>query len=106
MTRRCLRAVNRAGRPFAAYLHPWEIDPEQPRLPAGRFASFRHYVNLRHTEARLTRILRDFRFGTLSESLASWRHEKGSPRPHDDVGLPSSPGTPGRGALSPMGEVL
>ena len=76
LTRRCLRAVNRTGRPFAAYLHPWEIDPEQPRLPAGRFASFRHYVNLRRTEARLTRMLRDFRFGTLSESLASWRREE------------------------------
>ena len=38
-------------------------------------AAFRHYVNLRRTEGRLTRLLQDFRFGTLSESLASWRPE-------------------------------
>ena len=75
VTRGCLRAVNRAGRPFAVYLHPWELDPNQPRLAPGRMAAFRHYVNLRRTEARLTQLLRDFRFGTLSESLATWRHE-------------------------------
>ena len=75
LTRRWLRAVNRAGRPFAAYLHPWEIDPDQPRLRPGRLAAFRHYVNLRRTEGRLVRLLSDFRFGTLSESLAAWRHE-------------------------------
>ena len=75
VTRGCLRAVNRAGRPFAVYLHPWELDPEQPRLAPGRMAAFRHYVNLRRTEARLMQLLVDFRFGTLSESLASWRSE-------------------------------
>jgi polysaccharide deacetylase family protein (PEP-CTERM system associated) len=75
VTRGCLRAVNRAGRPFAVYLHPWELDPNQPRLAPGRMAAFRHYVNLRRTEARLMQLLVDFRFGTLSESLASWRSE-------------------------------
>lgn len=75
VTRRCLGAVNRAGRPFAVYLHPWEIDPDQPRLAPGRLASFRHYLNLGRTEGRLAQLLRDFRFGTLSESLAAWRHE-------------------------------
>lgn len=75
LTRRWLGAINRAGRPFAAYLHPWEIDPEQPRLSPGRMAAFRHYVGLRRTKGRLTTLLRDFRFGTLSESLAAWRHE-------------------------------
>jgi polysaccharide deacetylase family protein (PEP-CTERM system associated) len=75
LTRRWLRAVNRAGRPFAAYFHPWEIDADQPRMRPGRLAAFRHYVNLRRTEGRLVRLLCDFRFGTLSESLAAWRHE-------------------------------
>jgi polysaccharide deacetylase family protein (PEP-CTERM system associated) len=73
VTRGCLKAINGAGRPFAVYLHPWEIDPDQPRLTPGRMAAFRHYLNLRRTEGRLTRLLQDFRFGTLSESLASWR---------------------------------
>lgn len=73
LTRRGLGAINAAGRPFAVYLHPWELDPQQPRLAPGRLRAFRHYVNLRRTESRLVRLLRDFRFGTLSESLARWR---------------------------------
>jgi polysaccharide deacetylase family protein (PEP-CTERM system associated) len=74
LTRRWLKAINDERRPFAAYLHPWEIDPDQPRLAPGRMAAFRHYVGLRRTAARLARLLRDFRFGPLSESLAAWRH--------------------------------
>jgi polysaccharide deacetylase family protein (PEP-CTERM system associated) len=73
LTRYALRAINRTGQPFAVYLHPWEIDPDQPRLRAGRLAMFRHYVGLRHTEGRLHRLLEDFAFGTLSAALAGWR---------------------------------
>ena len=71
LTRHGLRAVNAAGRPFMAYFHPWEFDPDQPRLPAGRLQRFRHYVNLHRTEARLRQLLRDFRFGTMTEALAA-----------------------------------
>lgn len=73
LTRFGLRRINRAGRPFSTYLHPWEFDPEQPRIHAAWSRRFRHYVNLRRTESRLVRLLRDFAFGTLSESLASYR---------------------------------
>jgi polysaccharide deacetylase family protein (PEP-CTERM system associated) len=76
LTVRGLRAINTAGRPFAVYLHPWELDPEQPRFRPGRLPAFRHYVNLKKTAGRLTRLLRDFRFGTLSESLVAW-HDAG-----------------------------
>jgi polysaccharide deacetylase family protein (PEP-CTERM system associated) len=62
-----LRAINATSRPFTAYVHPWELDPQQPRQPSGRLKAFRHYVNLHRTEGRLTRLLRDFTFGTLSE---------------------------------------
>jgi polysaccharide deacetylase family protein (PEP-CTERM system associated) len=72
LTRRGLRAINAAGRPFATYLHPWEFDPEQPRLRPGWLRAWRHYVGLRRTEGRLLRLLKDFRFGTLSEALAEW----------------------------------
>jgi polysaccharide deacetylase family protein (PEP-CTERM system associated) len=53
-------------RPAIFYLHPWEIDPEQPRVsvPNAR-TRFRHYVNLHHTSARLQRLLRDFRWGRV-----------------------------------------
>ena len=58
------------------YLHPWEIDPDQPRMPASRVSRFRHYTNLHRTEARLKRLLTDFRFAPLAEILAlpSSRH--------------------------------
>jgi polysaccharide deacetylase family protein (PEP-CTERM system associated) len=66
-THHALHAINDQGRPFAAYLHPWELDPEQPRLRPGQMRAFRHYVNLHRTEKRLERLLEDFRLGTLSE---------------------------------------
>jgi polysaccharide deacetylase family protein (PEP-CTERM system associated) len=69
LTRRGLRAINDAGRPFAVYLHPWEFDPEQPRFRPGLLKAFRHYVGLRRTETRLVRLLKDFRFGTMSQAL-------------------------------------
>ena len=67
LTRRGLAAINAAGRPFAVYLHPWEFDPEQPRFAPGRLRAFRHYVNLHRTAPRLEQLLRDFRFGPVSE---------------------------------------
>jgi polysaccharide deacetylase family protein (PEP-CTERM system associated) len=76
VTRRGLRAINEAGRPFAVYLHPWEFDPAQPRLRPGLIRAFRHYVGLHRTENRLVRLLKDFRFGTLSASLGEWWPER------------------------------
>jgi polysaccharide deacetylase family protein (PEP-CTERM system associated) len=70
-TRHGLRAINAEGRPFVVYLHPWELDPEQPRLAPGRLRAFRHYVNLHRTERRLRQLVRDFRFGTISDVLNS-----------------------------------
>jgi len=68
--------VNRLERrPVVFYLHPWEIDPEQPRLHAGRLGAFRHYRNLHDTEGRLRRLLADFQFGTM-ESLVSEEREQ------------------------------
>jgi polysaccharide deacetylase family protein (PEP-CTERM system associated) len=62
--------LNRTERlPAVFYLHPWEIDPEQPRLPAGRLGRFRHYRNLHKTEPRLRRLLAEFRFGTVASLL-------------------------------------
>jgi polysaccharide deacetylase family protein (PEP-CTERM system associated) len=52
------------------YLHPWEVDPAQPRIAAPLLSSFRHYRNLAKTEMRLRRLLRDFKFGTVSEVLS------------------------------------
>jgi polysaccharide deacetylase family protein (PEP-CTERM system associated) len=72
VTRRGLHAINAAGRPFAVYLHPWEFDPEQPRLRPGLMRAFRHYVGLHRTEGRLVQLLKDFRFGTMSQALGEY----------------------------------
>jgi len=69
LTCRWLRAINSTGRPFAVYLHPWELDAEQPRFRPGMLSGFRHYVGLHRTADRLRRLVRDFAFGTLSQAL-------------------------------------
>jgi polysaccharide deacetylase family protein (PEP-CTERM system associated) len=70
LTRLALARLNRVeGWPFIFYLHPWEIDPEQPRVQAGRLSTFRHYTNLHRCEARLRRLLGDFRFMPVREVL-------------------------------------
>jgi polysaccharide deacetylase family protein (PEP-CTERM system associated) len=68
-----LGCVNRRlRRPFAFYVHPWELDPDQPRVRAGSVTGrFRHYVNLHSTERKLENILNKFRFGTLTQSIAA-----------------------------------
>jgi polysaccharide deacetylase family protein (PEP-CTERM system associated) len=69
-TRWGIARVNRAEqRPVIFYLHPWEIDPDQPRMAVGRVSRLRHYRNLRVTAARLERLLRDFAFGPLADLL-------------------------------------
>jgi polysaccharide deacetylase family protein (PEP-CTERM system associated) len=70
VTRAGLKQINeQAGRPFTFYLHPWEVDPEQPRVKVSAFSRFRHYTNLHRCEARLRRVLGDFRFGTMRQVL-------------------------------------
>jgi polysaccharide deacetylase family protein (PEP-CTERM system associated) len=69
-TRNALSSINQAGLPFVFYLHPWELDPDQPRLKAGLVSRFRHYCNLHRTEARLQALLGDFQMTTLSDCLA------------------------------------
>lgn len=74
VTRGALRALERRGRPAALYLHPWEFDPDQPRLPAPALKRFRHYLNLDRTLPRLERLCAEFRFGTMREVLAEGGH--------------------------------
>jgi len=64
LSRWSIRRINSRDRqPAMFYFHPWELDPDQPRVPGpGAKTRFRHYVNLRKTAPRLTRLLRDFRW--------------------------------------------
>lgn len=70
LTRAGLRQLSAKQRPFVFYLHPWEIDPGQPRIAASWFSRFRHYNNLEHCESRLIQLLEDFRFSTMRNVLA------------------------------------
>ena len=66
-----LRQVNRKASPFVFYLHPWEVDPGQPRIDASFKSRLRHYTNLDVCEARLARLVSEFRFGRMDEVLVS-----------------------------------
>lgn len=69
-TRRGLRTINqRDGMPFTFYLHPWEIDPGQPRVRVKWLSRFRHYTNLDKCESRLRNLLGEFRFTTMRKAL-------------------------------------
>jgi polysaccharide deacetylase family protein (PEP-CTERM system associated) len=72
LIRRGLRQQEQRGAPGCVYLHPWEVDPDQPRQPLGGLRGFRHYVNLRKTMAKLDRLLGDFRFTTVSAALGQF----------------------------------
>ena len=72
LSRWLLRRVNAGeGQPAIFYLHPWEVDPDQPRVNAGWRSRFRHYNNLAKCETRLRRLLVDFRFAPAREVLSS-----------------------------------
>lgn len=71
LTRQAIRHLNACGYPAVIYLHPWEFDPDQPRIPnAPRLSRFRHYVNIDKTESRLRALLSEFQCGPLSTVFA------------------------------------
>jgi polysaccharide deacetylase family protein (PEP-CTERM system associated) len=66
-----INQLNRQGRPAIVYLHPWEIDPGQPRLRVrGKRGYSSHYLRLQAMEGKLRRLLDDFRFAPIREVLA------------------------------------
>jgi len=66
-----LSRINRRDHmPFNFYLHPWEVDPGQPRLKPKLLSRIRHYTNLSKTEGRLRDLIREFRFTTACNVLA------------------------------------
>lgn len=69
VSRWAIDKVNRQdAEPSIFYFHPWEIDPGQPRVTGlDAKTRFRHYVNLRRTRDRLSRLLKDFRWGSMND---------------------------------------
>ena len=73
LSRWMLRRINHVDHlPAVFYFHPWEIDPDQPRIPdISSKTRFRHYVNIHRMEARLQRLLGDFRWGRMDHLFLS-----------------------------------
>ncbi|MES9987215.1 MAG: XrtA system polysaccharide deacetylase [Candidatus Thiodiazotropha endolucinida] len=69
MTLQGLRMVNKKNIPFIFYMHPWEIDVDQPRIKSSLLSEFRHYQNLNKFKPRLTRLINQFEFSTVEEVL-------------------------------------
>jgi hypothetical protein len=62
---RCLEE----NRPAMMYLHPWEFDPQQPKLSGRWFDRKKHYLNLSKTEDKFKKLLKEFRFDTVQSVL-------------------------------------
>jgi polysaccharide deacetylase family protein (PEP-CTERM system associated) len=61
---------NKEVQPAIIYFHPWEVDPEQPKLNGGRISSFRHYTNIAKTIPKLRHLLDNFQFGPIKQVFA------------------------------------
>lgn len=70
LSRHGIAEVNRAGQPATFYLHPWELDPDHPRIDLPRRIALTHYANLPAFAPRLRKLLRRFRFAPMREVLA------------------------------------
>lgn len=68
--KRAIRRINAGDRqPSVLYFHPWEIDPDQPRIKAGFKSRFRHYHNLHKTKGRIRELLMSFSFAPMGQVL-------------------------------------
>ena len=83
-TRWGIQYINKSEeQPACVYLHPWELDSEQPRLRVSLSARMRHYFGLRGAESKFRRVLCDFEMiplKTLIEELKSGPPSNGSKR--------------------------
>jgi polysaccharide deacetylase family protein (PEP-CTERM system associated) len=73
-----VRRILGTGAPYMFYIHPWEIDPGQPRVDGlGAVGRFRHYVNLGRCEDRFRALLSDFQWTSVGQVLDGWKREAG-----------------------------
>jgi polysaccharide deacetylase family protein (PEP-CTERM system associated) len=69
LLRSMLKRLEKDGHSLVMYLHPWELDPAQPRMQGALRSRVRHYLNLEKTESRLKCLLQDFTFCPLREAV-------------------------------------
>lgn len=76
-----LRQAERSGHPGTFYIHPWELDPDQPRMAVGPVTRVRHYGKLARTEPRIRRLLGEFRFESIGSGMGAAAPARDSARP-------------------------
>jgi len=81
-----LRQAAERGMPATFYLHPWEVDPEQPRLSVPLSTRIRHYGGLGLVKDRLRRLVKDFRFTSIAEGVGFGARGEGTPALAADQG--------------------
>lgn len=99
LTRNGLRQMEERGAPGVFYVHSWEVDEYQPRLPVSWLGRIRHYRGLDRMPARLDRLFRDFEFTSIAERFELEGEEPDSkpatencPVVHDDITSWALPG--------------
>lgn len=79
VSRWCITRVMQGESSYIFYCHPWEFDVDQPRIDAGAKSRFRHYTNIASMEGRVSRLLRDFRWGRM-DSVFQRELDSSAPR--------------------------
>jgi len=67
------KIIERENQSIIIYLHPWEMDKDQPRMEGSMMSRFRHYVGLEKMEPRLRELLRDFKFSTTKNLFLEYQ---------------------------------
>jgi polysaccharide deacetylase family protein (PEP-CTERM system associated) len=70
LVRAAFREADRRGERATFYVHPWEVDPGQPRMAVSPMARLRHYTGLERTDGRVRRLLAEFAFTSIASRLA------------------------------------
>ena len=84
-----VRRILGTGAPYVFYIHPWEVDPGQPRVDGlGRLSRFRHYVNLDRCEDRFRSLVTGFQWTTIKSILDQWKSRIAPRSPVPSKGLP------------------
>lgn len=97
ITKRAFREHDAAGIPGVFYIHPWEVDEEQPRISAPFLTTVRHYRNIPRCLPRLERLLSDFKFTSVAKRLAGDGKWFGAPLPAPAASPSPSPRAVARG---------
>lgn len=75
--KRIQRFMNEEPHPYNFYFHPWEIDPDQPRIEgASLLSKFRHYINLSRMETKIVKLLKDYKWQTISRTYDIVKEEQ------------------------------